>query len=249
MNSSLADHAIQRQPVRLQYLPEPDYLDFALPDGHVCLLTDDHSPITMKLAQSLLQRGWNVVILRFPQTLIAGASSVPNGAHSVVLEDLSEEHLKQQLAAITDTHGAIGAFIHLNPLLQDPEAAELRYLDAEKAIVKHVFLIAKQLKKSLNQAAMPTVRSCFFTATRLDGCFGFSQTLNFSAISAGLFGLTKTLNAEWESVFCRSIDLHPGLDGDRATQCILAELHDPNQSISEVAYGVQGRTTLIAEPG
>jgi NAD(P)-dependent dehydrogenase (short-subunit alcohol dehydrogenase family) len=230
----------------LQYLAKPDYLDFSLPEGSICLLTDDHSPTTMKLAQYLLLRNWKVVILRFPQSLITGLLPLPGGIPSVVLEDLSEEHLKQQLASIATTHGSIGAFIHLNPLLQDPNSNEFHTLDAEKAIVKHVFLIAKHLKKSLKKESLQTRQGCFLTVARLDGAFGLSQTLNFSAISAGLFGLTKTLNAEWESVFCRAIDLHPGFDSDRAAQSILAELHDPNCLISEVAYGVQGRATLVA---
>lgn len=232
--------------MRLQHLAAPDYLDFALPEGHICLLTDDHSPTTTKLAQALLQRGWKVVVLRFPLSLIAGPSSVPDGAYGVVLDNLSEEHLKQQLTTIADTYGPIGAFIHLNPLLQDPHRDGLHYLDAEKAIVKHVFLMAKHLKKSLKKEATQAGHGCFLTVTRLDGAFGLGQALNFSALSAGLFGLTKTLNTEWESVFCRAIDLHPGLESDRAVQCILTELHDPNRLITEVAYGTQGRTTLIA---
>lgn len=186
------------------------------------------------------------MILRFPLGLIAGPSSVPDGAHGVVLDNLSEDHLKQQLTAIAETYGQIGAFIHLNPLLQDPHGDGLHYLDAEKAIVKHVFLIAKHLKKSLKKEATQAGHGCFLTVARLDGGFGLGQALNFSTISAGLFGLTKTLNNEWESVFCRAIDLHPGLESDRSVQCILTELHDPNRLITEVAYGTQGRVTLIA---
>ena len=34
----------------------------------------------------------------------------------------------------------------------------------------------------------------------------------FGAVDGGLFGLTKTLNLEWESVFCRALDLSPDLD-------------------------------------
>jgi hypothetical protein len=112
--------------------------------------------------------------------------------------------------------------------------------------VKQVFLLAKHLKSSLNQFDGED-RSCFLTTARLDGTFGFSQQSTFSPISAGLFGLTKSLNQEWPKVFCRAIDLAPELKAEQSVQAILAEVHDPNSDILEVAYGTQGRTTLASD--
>lgn len=158
---------------------------------------------------------------------------------------MSEEHLKQQLTTIANSIGSVGAFVHLNPVFQTPQNSGLCYLDSEKALLKHVFLMAKYLKQSLNQAASEG-RSCFYTIARLDGAFGLEQNLNFSPISAGLFGLTKSLNFEWESVFCRAIDMSRTLDAQQSAEYILSELYDPNRFVSEVGYGSQGRTTLVA---
>jgi len=58
------NHNIQRNLVTLKVLPEPDRLDFTLPEQHICLISDDGSLTTSKLAQSLVERGWKVVILR-----------------------------------------------------------------------------------------------------------------------------------------------------------------------------------------
>lgn len=176
---------------------------------------------------------------------IANRLPLPTGISDVVLADMSEEHLKQQLAAIANNYGSIGAFIHLNPSIQ-PRQDNVIDLDSEKGILKHVFLMAKHLKKSLNEAARQG-RSCFLTVTRLDGEFGLGQKTDFGAISGGFFGLTKTLNLEWERVFCRGIDLNPDLDAETAAQFIIAELHDPNRLITEVGYSLQGRTTLFGE--
>ncbi|BDA71523.1 hypothetical protein CAL7716_056890 [Calothrix sp. PCC 7716] len=52
---------------------------------------------------------------------------------------------------------------------------------------------------------------------------------------------------EWANVFCRAIDLSPQLDADTSARCIIAELHDPNRYLTEVAYGSHGRVTLIAK--
>ena len=87
----------------------------------------------------------------------------------------------------------------------------------------------------------------FWTVARLDGALGLSRDLDFNPIAGGLFGLTKTLNLEWPQVFCRAIDLHPGIAPDQVAQYVLAELHDPNRLIAEVGYGTQGRVTLVAD--
>ncbi|BAY76692.1 beta-ketoacyl synthase [Nostoc linckia NIES-25] len=239
-----AQSQILRSPVRLKYLPEPDVLDFTLPDEHIALLTDDGSLTTAKLAEILYKRGWKIVVLSFPQSLIAQQLPLAEGISRVVLADLTEEHLQEQLTAIATNYGQIAAFIHLNPSNHDDSSDGVRYLESEKAILRHVFLIAKYLKEPLNHAATQG-RSCFVTVARLDGEFGLGQKTNFGAIGAGLFGLTKTLNQEWESVFCRAIDLSPDLDPQTSAQHILAELHDPNLLVVEAGYSQQGRGTLV----
>ncbi|MBW4685473.1 MAG: acyltransferase domain-containing protein [Komarekiella atlantica HA4396-MV6] len=237
-------HNIPRRPAKLKPLAPPDYLDFSLPEGHVGLITDDGSLTTSKLAESLIEQGWKVVVVNFPQSLIPQQSPLPAGVTRVTLANLSEEHLQQQLQAIASHCGVIGAFIHLHPVFT-ADTGSISYLEQEKAIVKHVFLMAKHLKPSLNQAAHHG-RSCFCTVAHLDGAFGLEHSVNFGAVGAGLFGLTKTLRWEWPKVFARVIDLNPAIDPQQSAQHIIAELHDPNLYISEVAYGSQGRVTLIA---
>ncbi len=240
------EHNIQRHLVKLRSLPQPDYLDFTLPEGHIGLITDDGSLTTYKLTESLIEKGWKVVVISFPQSLIAQQAPLPTGVTRVTLANLSEEHLQQQLQAIASHCGAIGAFIHLHPMFVGNHTGSISYNESEKAIVKHVFLMAKHLKPSLNEAAKHG-RSCFCTVAHLDGAFGLEYKVNFGAIGAGLFGLTKTLRWEWPKVFTRAIDLSPRLDAKQSVQNIIAELHDPNLYISEVGYGSQGRVTIIAD--
>jgi acyl carrier protein len=241
------NHNIVRSLVKLKVLPKPDFLDFTFPQRHICLVTDDGSLTTSKLAQVLIKQGWKVIVLSFPQSLIVERSPLPEEITRIELADISEEFLKQQLEVIADTYGPIGAFIHLNPLFKVNQNDGIYYLEEEKAIIKNVFFIAKHLKTSLNKAAHEG-RSCFCTVVRLDGAFGLGRDINFSPISAGLFGLTKTLNWEWQQVFCRAIDLSPTIDADESAHHIVSELHDPNCQITEVAYGSQGRVTLISVP-
>jgi len=224
-------------------LPEPDWLDHVLPAKHICLLTDDGTPTISEVTELLIRQGWQVVVLSFPQAIMP-LRSLPQGVNQIVLEDLSEEHLKQQLSIIEATYGAIAAFIHLNPACQTNQTQGIHFPQLDKAILKQVFFLAKHLKPLLNKAATKG-RSSFLTVARLDGEFGLRQSVSYSPISAGLFGLTKSLNFEWKSVFCRAIDLSPDISPEQSAHFILAELHDPDWSLAEVGYGSQGRYTLV----
>jgi acyl transferase domain-containing protein/acyl carrier protein len=240
------NHNILRSPAKLKTLPKPDILDCALPPEHIVLVTDDGTLTTGKLAEACIEKGWKTVVLSFPPSVIAQQSPLADGIHRVVLADLSEEHLQKQLQAIAQNYGPIGAFIHLNPTFSNDSSQTLYYLETERNILRHIFLIAKYLKQPLNQAATQG-RSCFLTVARLDGEFGLGHTTNFGVISAGLFGLTKSLNQEWEGVFCRSLDLHPDLDAKTVVEHIFAEFHDPNNLVLEVGYNLEERVTLVAE--
>jgi acyl carrier protein len=235
---------IPRQIASVKPLPAPDFLDSSLPEGHIGLLTDDGTPLTASLAQALTDRGWKVVVLSFPSSLVAAQPQLPAGVNRVTLQDVEETHLSQTLQSIAATYGPVGAFIHVQPASQNGQGNGISFSEKEKAIVRHVFLLAKHLKLSLNEAAQRG-RSYFVTVARLDGAFGMGPEADFGAVGGGLFGLTKTLNQEWERVFCRAIDLGASLAPEQAAQHIIAELHDPNQLITEVGYSSQGRATLV----
>lgn len=210
------------------------------------LLTDDGSTTTGQLAQALMAEGLRVIVLSFPLDIVPQRSPLPEGMHRVELSDLSETHLQQTLGGIMATYGAISTFIHLHPRLLMPLDGIRIYPEADKAILRQVFLMAKHLKQTLTEAAHSS-RNSFLTITALDGAFGLSHcrhSQTFSAMTGGLFGLTKTLGHEWPSVFCRGIDVSPELTPAQVVQSILAELHDPNSTIAEVGYGSDGRTTL-----
>ncbi|HLP88966.1 MAG TPA: beta-ketoacyl synthase N-terminal-like domain-containing protein [Nostocaceae cyanobacterium] len=243
----VVDPNLPRRPVKLKTLPRPDYWQTSLPAGHIGLITDDGSLTTTKLAHSLLEKGWKVVVLSFPQSLIANQLPLPLGVERVTLENMTETHLQQQLEAISTKFGEIGAFIHLHPAFTNQRTDVVSYSEVEKAIVKQVFLMAKHLKASLNNAANQEGRTWFCTVAHLDGAFGLDFSQNYGILGSGLFGLCKSLRWEWPKVFLRAIDIHPTLDPHQTAQNIVAELYDSNRYIGEVGYSSKGRVTLIAE--
>ncbi len=232
--------------MRLKSLPEPDFLDFTLPENHVAVLTDDGSDATPAVARALAGLDWKVVVLNFPPEIVKKTSPLPVGVSRVTLADMSEEELQRKLGEIAQDRGPVAAFIHLHPASTAELNGSIHFPEADRAIVRQVFLAAKHLKEPLNQAAHRG-RSIFMTVVRLDGAFGLGDNILFNPLSGGLFGLVKTLNLEWEPVFCRALDISPQLDAGQLAEAVVAELHDPNRLVVEVAYNLNGRSTLAVE--
>jgi hypothetical protein len=244
---------VKRGIASLKQLPPPDILASSLPEGYICLITDDGTDLAPTLAGELDGRGWKVVVLSYGTLLRhnrQNGHSYEMPVQQVVMDEMSEDYLQKKLEEIAATFGPVGAVIHLNPRLDSGvwESVESGLPgDREKLVVKHVFLLAKHLKETLNHAAEKG-RSIFMSVTRLDGEFGLSSEADFNPISGGLFGLVKTLNLEWEPVYCRAVDLDPVYDAQESTKRVIAELYDPNRLISEVGYSPRGRFTLVVEP-
>jgi hypothetical protein len=209
-------------------------------------VTDDGSPITVQLVRALSRQGSKVVVLSFPLSLVPDRLPLPEGTIRVELTDLSEVHLQTKVKNLMTSYGSISTFIHLHPRSPHTQDRDLSVPEVDQAIVRQVFLLAKHLKSTLTAAqdVSQNGRACFLSVTWLDGAFGLTRNIDFSAIAGGLFGLTKTLSHEWPNVFCRGIDFSPEMKTAAVVEAILAEMHDPNLAITEVGYSVQGRTTL-----
>ena len=237
--------SLPRGIVGLKELPQPDFSEYHLPENAVCLLTDNGTPAVTTLAAKLTGRNWKVVVLSFPSGLVPAQAEIPAGVQQVTLTDMSEEHLQQKLDEITRQFGPVGAVIHLNPPASGTHGSGL-FSEVQKEINKHVFLLAKHLKEPLTQSAKGG-HGAFLVVLQLDGEFGLGSEIDFEPMTGGLFGLVKTLNLEWESVFCRAVDISPEVAEDQAVRYIIAELFDPSRLVTEVGYSAKGRTTLVAE--
>ncbi|MDP2964566.1 MAG: beta-ketoacyl synthase N-terminal-like domain-containing protein [Pelolinea sp.] len=241
-NSEPQKSDLIRGVISLKSLPLPDHLTIVTLANHVSLVVDDGSELTTKLAEKLITLGNKVVVLSLPEALVSRKSVLPDSAERVALNDTSEESIRSTLKEVEQKFGPAGIFIHLDPACDGSEA----FSENEKMIVKTIFLMAKHLKENLTLAGKNGY-AAFITAIRLDGQFGLSMSKQVEPVSGGLFGLTKTLNLEWEDVFCRAIDLHPEMAPEMAANCIIAELSDPNRLISEVAYNKNERFTLVVQ--
>jgi hypothetical protein len=227
-------------------LPPPDELLVSYPVGSQLLITDDGSEIAPLLVTHLAARGMNPILMRFPGSIVSRSNDLSADIRQIQLEDMTEEHLQSRLAEVAEQSGPIAGFIHLDPVTSvSSQSIEFNVID--KLILKHVFLLAKHLKQPLN--TLSSGRPVFLSVVHLDGHFGMAGKVEFSPIKGGIFGLVKTLNLEWPSVFCRVIDLSPGIPAGECVSLIIQEYFDPNRLIVEVGYNHDGRTTLIATTG
>ena len=108
------DPNLPRRPVKLKILPEPEFWECQLPEGHIGLITDDGSLTTTKLVHELIDKGWKLVVLSFPQSIVPERSPLPAGVTRINLANMSEEHLQLLLQSISVQYGKVGAFIHLH---------------------------------------------------------------------------------------------------------------------------------------
>jgi acyl carrier protein len=238
-------HDIPRGVVALKFLPSPDHLDMVFPKDHTCILMDDGTALTPALAEALGGQGIKVVVLALNNSLVSNQKMMLKNIRRIQMDDLSENGIQNTLTSIQQEYGPAGMYIHLDP--PGSEAASLS--EVENTIARTTFLVAKYLMKNLTEASRLNY-AAFVTVTHLDGEFGLTTSGMFEPVSGSLFGLVKTLNLEWEKVFCRAIDLSPDVNVPTAVEHIMAELYDPNRLISEVGYSNKGRFTLVVEqPG
>jgi polyketide-type polyunsaturated fatty acid synthase PfaA len=234
--------SLARGVVALKFLPSPDHLDMIFPKDHTCILMDGGTDLTPALAQALSGQGIKVVVLGLTNTLVGDQKPMPKSIQRVLMEDLTETGIQNTLASLQQEYGPAGMYIHLDP----PGTADEAFSGNEETIARTAFLVAKYLMKNLTESAQVNY-AAFVTVTHMDGEFGLTTSGFFEPVSGSLFGLVKTLNLEWDKVFCRAIDLSPDVNLTMAVEHIMAELYDPNRLISEVGYSSKGRFTLVVE--
>ncbi len=235
-------HELPRSVVALKFLPFPDHLDMVFPKDRTCILMDGGTDLTPALAKTLSGQGIKVVVLGLTDDLVGDQKPMPKNIRRILMEDLTETGIQKTLAGLQMEFGSAGMYIHLDP----PGASAEAFSESEKIIARTTFLVAKYLMKNLTEAAQANY-GAFVTVTHMDGEFGLTTSGVFGPVSGSLFGLVKTLNLEWDNVFCRAIDLSPDVDLETAVEHIMAELYDPNRLVSEVGYSSKGRFTLVVE--
>lgn len=232
---------MNRFEVGLKYLPQPDFLEFAMPSSHVVLVTNDGSTLTPHVIAALKEKGNQVVALN-----LSGVKN-PISTKAITLSENSDQAVGNAIQEIQANYGKIGSLIHLHPHFEFQGPQFTQHFSAEKEVVKALFFLAKHVQKDLNELGV-NQRASFLTCTRMDGQLGQGKRGNTSVVGGGITGLVKCLNLEWSPVYCRAIDIQPELSVEQITHQLMAEYHDADVSFVEVAYSEEGRKTTVSIP-
>jgi NAD(P)-dependent dehydrogenase (short-subunit alcohol dehydrogenase family)/3-hydroxymyristoyl/3-hydroxydecanoyl-(acyl carrier protein) dehydratase len=233
-------HGVARNEISLAYLPQPDQLEFSLPNTHHVLITNEGTAVTASVIADLKARGNKVVVLNLP-----GIKN-PVYENAITVSEHSDAAIGEAIQTVQNKFGITGSFIHLHPHFEFQNGNFPQHFPAEKSIVKSVFFIAKHIQPMLNELGEKQ-RANFLTVTRMDGKLGQGKRGNVSILGGGIRGLVKCLNLEWSSVFCRCVDIQPELSVESITNQIMIEMKDANTKIVEVGFSEEGRKTTAVQ--
>ncbi len=226
-----------------KHLHRPDVLESEISiSGRTCVITDNGEKITSNTAKNLQNLGWNVVVMQLPSSIVAKPSSLPEGVKSVKLTKATDEELGKTLTAIT-SENTVNGFIHMSAK-PSAKGSKIKFSKRESAALKMAFFTAKHLKEALTTKPAEG-RNFFISTSYMDGEIGTGGSNKFELNQGGLNGLIKTINLEWDDVFCRAVDFNPDMSDTKGAQALMDEAFDPDLSVAEVGYSSNGRMTMV----
>ncbi|TEW53001.1 SDR family NAD(P)-dependent oxidoreductase [Psychromonas sp. RZ5] len=227
--------------VEVMQLPEIECIDSTVSNKN-CLLVNDGLDSAVQIANHLVKFGWIVTLLT-PNWIDSTASKkLDDAIANITLADATEVDIEKALGS-SQWHSVI----YLNP---KTKVEGIRFESNHKKGLQLAFLLAKLTK--LNQPVLGQenndVRSSFVVLTRQGGDFATNKIeKKVDLIQAGLAGLVKTLDHEWENVFCRIIDIPSSYAANKVENIVISELNDKQTSPVEVGFNKEGRLTLVAK--
>ncbi|MGJ0579426.1 SDR family NAD(P)-dependent oxidoreductase [Xenorhabdus bovienii] len=226
---SFAGSPVSRFAVVKQPLPMPDRLQGVFSSPKRWLVVDEGTTTVDDVVNALRQQGQQVAVLMLEK-------------NQAVMRD--EAALDMALADIEQQHGTIEGVIYLQTPKQSVKALADVFNEQDYRSVETTFLLAKRLQGSLNHDEQKT--GYFMVIMRGDGELLTSGREHLSIVSAGLTGLTKSLNIEWKNVFCRTVDIDARVKDSDAAKMVVEELQDSRTDMGEVGRGVNGERMTLA---
>ncbi|MEI6895465.1 MAG: SDR family NAD(P)-dependent oxidoreductase [Colwellia sp.] len=216
------------------------------------LVVDDGSGAAVALSGKLIKAGWQVTALK-PNWVVSSAKKAFAKAVNVIEIGSSDKTVDEtQIKDIIEKNEQLDAVIYLQStdLKRKNSVNSIEYPESAKQGLMLAFVLAKLCNvKKANKA-----RASFVVVTRQGGTLGYvnekvKADVNADLVQAGLAGLVKTINHEWntsdDSVFCRIVDLSAKLSADKAATIINDELLDIDTTTIEVAHDTDNLSNNI----
>ena len=235
-NPAMKTLEIERYNCELRFLPHPDQVTDLLIQG-VCIVVNDGAGLSDCLSEQLRARGVQVHQLNY------------DSFYDEELQDTDENLIKDYMRNLADEYGMIGALLYLHPDTLTENSIELRYSERDYQRMETHYLVSKQIHPYLIESAK-LGRAYHLGVSRMDGQLGCAtkenHTTGYGLVQAALHGLAKTLQQEWSSVACKSVDIEASVSVEQTSNLILAELYGTDWLTGNVAYRDNQRFTLEA---
>lgn len=234
----------QRFSVTSQPLPTPDCDTQTFAVKRHWLIVDEGKTFIDDVTKQLTQRGQTVSVLALHS---AAAKNKKQGKtqHVYSLAHPNEATLDTAITEIEQARGALDGVIWLQATREKVKKVTDVFSANGYRSLETAFLLAKRLQESLNRGEQHP--GWFFVVTRGDGQLSLSRAGGLSAmLPAGISGLTKSLNIEWKTAFCRTLDIDAGLKSGEAVSILLEELQDARRDLAEVGRSAQGERMTLA---
>ncbi|PHM72636.1 type I polyketide synthase [Xenorhabdus sp. KJ12.1] len=230
---------VSRFAVVKQALPMPERLQDVFASPKCWLIVDEETAGSTcadtcantcmnSIAESLKTQGQRVVIM-----------SLRRDQASMNDESL----LDAALTDIEQQHGPIDGVIYLQAVKQQVKGLTDVFSEQDYRSVETTFLLAKRLQGSLTGDGKRS--GYFMVIMRGDGELLTSGREYLPVVSAGITGLTKSLNIEWVNVFCRTVDIDTRIKDSDVAKIVMEELQDSRTEIGEIGRGMNNeRMTL-----
>ncbi|MEU9193112.1 SDR family NAD(P)-dependent oxidoreductase [Streptomyces hundungensis] len=219
----------------LRHLPPADALADAYGPRPTALVLDDGSTLGEAVSAALAAQGWDARRLAVPGTAVGGRDS---------LADWQEDTLRERIDDVLSSAERLDLCVL--PAGRGPRSTDTA---AAVARLSHAVLVAKHVTPALKGTARAGYRAGFMAVTQMDGALGLAGSGGdaATALLGGLGGLAKALGVEEPDLFCRAVDVTPGLDPTAAAACFVTEMTDA-VTVAEVAWDGTRRAALTVTP-
>jgi len=226
--------------------------DITSKGGANALVVDDGSGAAVALSAKLIKAGWSVTALKPNWVVASSKKSFAKTVNVIEIGSTEKQVDEAQVKSVIDAAEQFDAVIYLQAA---NTINSIQYPEAAKQGLMLAFVLAKLSKVKLATKA----RASFVVVTRQGGALGFANVddnagkvkadVKADLVQAGLAGLVKTINHEWNAgdseVFCRIVDLSKKLAADKAATIISDELLDSDTATVEVAHDTDNLSNNI----
>lgn len=231
--------------VKKKALTEPDKMLSVFGENSLWVVMDDGEGVGEKLADEIRRQGSKAVRIAFPEDFPPSDRATTGTTDRLEIAGWNEKHCKAVLSEIRKKYGPVSGFVYIYPFQTSAtKSISDLFRKEEHLAVRPAFWFAKHLR-SFTPPGSETDRLSFIAVSRMDGSVGLGGNKPFSIFGGSLAGLTRSLRREWPDVFCRFIDIEPGISAEDAAGMVMKEITDPDRNLGETGYDSRGnRCTL-----